>query len=319
VPELDRPLDVAVLLRSPAVALFADRARAAMPTFSLTDANARVIAEICVRLEGLPLAIELAASRSNVLSPEAMHARLEHPLELLTAGERDRPRRHQTLRQAIAWSYALLDRQAQQLFRQLAVFADGFTLEAVAAVSPGGTAADDVDADQVLEAVSGLLENSLVYRSTSAAEAGRFRMLDTIRDYALEQLEACNERDAAQRRHATFCLTLIERAVPQLRGADQAQYLDQLDRESGNLSAALRFAVGQGQREPALRLAGGLSVLWQLRGQPVDGQVWLERALALAEPGAGRSRRRTRLRRRLRRPGRRCGRTRPSGRRCCAV
>ena len=286
VPDLTRSLDVAALARSPAVALFADRARAAQPTFSLTDASAGAVAEICARLEGLPLAIELAASRSNVLSPEAMHARLEHPLELLAAGARDRPRRHQTLRQAIAWSYTLLDRHAQRLFRQLAMFADGFTLDAVGAVSLGYESTHDGDDDQVLEAVGGLLENSLAYRSTSAAEAARFRMLDTIRDYALEQLEACKEREAAQRRHATFFLTLVERAVPRLRGPDQAECLEQLDRESGNLSAALRFAVDQGERELALRLAGGLSVLWQLRGQPVGGRVWLERALAWAEPGA---------------------------------
>jgi non-specific serine/threonine protein kinase len=283
VPDLARPLDLAEVGRSPAVALFADRARAALPSFSLSQANARAVAEICARLEGLPLAIELAAARTNVLTPEAMRARLEHPLELLSAGERDRPARHHTLRQAIAWSRALLDADAQRLFRELAAFAGGFTLEAVAAVSSASESAHGVDDDRVLESVGGLLENSLLYRTTSAGGAPRFRMLDTIRAYAREQSEGTPELDAALGRHAAFFLGLLEHAVPRLRGAEQATRLEHLAADSENLLAALRFAVESGNAELALRFVAGLSVLWQMRGLPVEAQVWLERALAMAD------------------------------------
>jgi non-specific serine/threonine protein kinase len=212
-----------------------------------------------------------------------MYARLERPLELLTAGERDRPPRHHTLREAIAWSYALLDGDAQRLFRQLAVFAGGFTLEAAGAVTVPPESEQRVEDDKVLEAVGGLLENSLLYRATSPTGAPRFRMLETIRDYAREQLESAGECQAVQRRHAAFFLTLVERAAPHLRRVDQATWIEQLDRESGNLLAALRYTVASGESELALRLVGGLSAFWQVRGQPVDGQQWLDRALAMAQ------------------------------------
>ena len=287
VPELSRPLELAELTSSPAVALFVDRARAALPSFSLTVANARPVAEICARLEGLPLAIELAAARTNVLTPDVMHAHLERPLELLTAGERDRPQRHQTLRDAIAWSYALLDTDEQRLFRHLAVFAGGFTLEAVAAVSlpreSTRSGSGSFGEEGVLEPVSSLLEHSLLYRTTTTGGAPRFRMLETIRDYAREQLEACGELEAAQQRHAAFFVTFAERCAGLLRQADQATVLDQLEAESGNLLAGLRFAVGSSLRELALRFVAAISAFWQLRGQPVDGQLWVERALALAD------------------------------------
>src|SRR5436305_2946006 len=212
-----------------------------------------------------------------------MVARLEHPLRLLTAVEQDRPERHHTLRQAIAWSYELLGSDEQRAFRHLAVFASDFSLEAAAAVW-------GVAPDSVLDTIGVLLDNSLVYRHSALSEAPRFRLLETIREFALEQLEGNQELEPAQHRAATFFLRLVEQAAAELRSADQAVWLERLDREHPNLLVVLRFAADQGDGDLVTRVAGALAGFWEIRGYLAHGQEWLERALALADTSAAASR-----------------------------
>jgi predicted ATPase/transcriptional regulator with XRE-family HTH domain len=284
------------LLENPAVRLFAERARDADPGFALTRQNAATITEVVRRLDGLPLAIELAAARSKVLPPAALLARLQRRLPLLTGGARDLPERQQTLRNAIAWSYDLLDADQQALFRRLAVFAGGFTLEAAETVgrSDGETegrwsgeepwveGGEDITFDlTVLSGMEELTRSSLVVRdqSVEADAEPRFHMLETIREFGLEKLAAEGEEADARRRHADWYLALVERADPELNGRDQPLWLTRLAAEHSNLRAALDWLLEQSDPTPALALAAGLWRYWWVRGHIAEGRDWLNRAL----------------------------------------
>jgi predicted ATPase/DNA-binding CsgD family transcriptional regulator len=276
----------ATLMEYAAVALFVQRAQALKPTFQLTAGNARALAEICLHLDGLPLAIELAAARIKLLSPQALLARLSHRLQVLTAGVQDAPVRQQTLRNTIAWSYDLLTAQEQRLFRRLSVFVGGCTLEAIEAVS----AAVGDGAVPVLERVASLIDKSLLQQTAQEGEEPRLLMLETIREYGLEGLAMSGEQEATRREHAAYCLVLAEEAQPKLEGPQQAVWLERLEREHENLRAALQWLLDQAggeeagsSRERALRLSAALRQFWLARGHLSEGQMFLERALAGGE------------------------------------
>src|SRR5581483_7454973 len=239
-----------------AVSLFAQRASAVKSQFILTSANAPAVAAICLHLDGLPLAIELAAARIKLLSPQALLQRLTHRLAVLTGGMQDAPVRQQTLRNTIEWSYNLLAAAEQRLFRRLAVFVGSFTLEAVEAVS----AAFDEGAEQALEGVASLIDKSLLQQTELEGDEPRFVMLETIREFALERLASGGEMEQTRRAHADYYLRLIEDAETCLYGAEQGQWFDRLEREHDNLRAVLNWSMereGIGQRrEMALHVAG---------------------------------------------------------------
>jgi predicted ATPase/DNA-binding CsgD family transcriptional regulator len=272
-PGADEP--VADLTRSEAVRLFAARARELRPDFALTPETAPTVAEIVRRLDGLPLAIELAAARLKILSPEALLARLSRRLQLLTDGARDLPTRLRTMRDAVAWSDDLLAPVAQALFRRLGVFAGGFTLEAAEAVTQGLGASPP----SVLDGLAALVDHSLVVRSSAPSGSARYVMLETIREYALERLADAGEEEEIRRRHAAYALTFAERAEPELTGSAQAAWLARLVDEEDNLRSALAWSL---EREPAtaLRLAAALWRFWFASGRFQEGSGWLERALA---------------------------------------
>ncbi|HEX2028183.1 MAG TPA: adenylate/guanylate cyclase domain-containing protein [Nitriliruptorales bacterium] len=284
VPALRRPdphhlPDLASLSQYESVRLFIERAMAVRPDFAVTNANAPAVAEICARLDGLPLAIELAAARVRLLPPEAILTRLGDRLALLVGGPRDLPARQQTLRQAIAWSHDLLRPEERRLFARLSVFVAGCRLpEAEAVCGPPHELGLDV-----LEGLSALAENSLVTSSAEDPAEPRFGMLETIREFALERLAASGEEEDLRRRHAAAFLALAEDTAPQLYGADRRRCLDRLEREHGNFRAALSWALQRGETATALRLAAALWRLWQMRGHLVEGRRWVERALALPD------------------------------------
>lgn len=260
--------------RSPAVALFVERARAVQPTFAITPQNAASLGEICTRLEGLPLAIELAAARIKTLPPAALGEALTTPLAVLTAGLRDAPDRHRTLRDAIAWSDNLLDPRERQLLRRMAAFTGGWTLEAARSVC-----ADRWTSDEVLESLSALVNHSLVRQEEQDARP-RFRMLETIRQFAWERLGESGEVEEARRRHAHWALAFAEAAAGHLQRRDQDAWLTALDRDHENLQAALEWLLAGANREAGLRLAAALWWFWYVRGYFNEGQRWLQRALA---------------------------------------
>jgi non-specific serine/threonine protein kinase len=259
-----------------AVALFVERAAAVRPGFALTAENAAAVAEICRRLDGLPLAIELAAARAKVLSPQALLARLEHRLALLTGGARDAPARQRTLRDAIAWSYGLLTTEDQALFRWLSVFVGGCTLAAAEAVAGGAGVGD------VLDGVSSLVDKGLLHVVDHPDQETRFAMLETIRVYALEQLVDSGEEAAARDAHLAYCLELAERAEPELTGADQVIWLNRLEAEHHNLRVALAWALDAGRLTEGLCLAGALLRYWEHHSHYSEEGKWLELALARA-------------------------------------
>jgi len=279
-PDLTNLPSVAQLAQIGAVALFLDRVRACAPTFQLTTANAPEVAAICVRLDGLPLALELAAARMKLLSPKMLLARLEgwpreSPLRLLIGGPRELPARQRTLRATIDWSYSLLDVGEQLLLGRLAIFAGGWTLEAAETVC----AAVGELAVSVLDGLDALLDNHLVQRGSGADGEPRFAMLETIREYALERLTERGEAAAARRAHGDYFLDLAEHAERELHGADQVIWLDRLDEEHPNLRAALGWALEAGDADVALRLAGALFWFWFVRGYSSEGRRWLDRIL----------------------------------------
>ena len=264
---------------SDAVRLFAARAEAVQADFHLTPENAGEIARICQQLDGLPLAIELAAARVKVFPPHALIARLERRLPLLTGGPRDAPARLRTMRDAIAWSHDLLSAAEQRLFRRLAVFVGGFTLDAAGAVADAGHPPDG----GVLELVSSLVDKSLVLpdRATSGSKgAPRFLMLETIREFALDELARSGEGEAVRRAHAGYCLAMAERAEPELRGVGQTAWIARLETELPNLRAVLDWSLSGGDAELGLRLAGALYWFWFLRNHVGEGRAWFERARA---------------------------------------
>jgi DNA-binding CsgD family transcriptional regulator/tetratricopeptide (TPR) repeat protein len=268
------------------VALFLHCAQAARPDFQVTPASTRTIAEICVRLDGLPLAIELAAARIKVLSPQALLTRLGHRLQVLTSGAQDAPVRQQTLRNTLAWSYDLLDVEEQRLFRRLSVFVGGCTLEAVEGLY---TALGEIPAD-VLDGVASLMDKSLLRQVEQEGEEPRLLMLETIREYGLEVLASSGEMESTQRAYAHYNLRLAERAELELGGPQQAAWLERLEREHDNLRAALQWSLEQAgdeeagqRREIALRFGGALHMFWWTLGHWSEGRTFLERALAARE------------------------------------
>jgi predicted ATPase len=290
-PAPGEPLDPEALGRIPAVALFVQRARSRRPDFALTAANAAAAAALCVRLDGLPLAIELAAAWVGALSPAALLARLDQALAVLTGGPRDLPERQRTLRDTIAWSHALLTAEAQALFRRLAVFAGGGTIEAIGAIcteGPRGVDDDalgrDLAASDPLEGLRSLVEAHLLAMEEDPDHVPRFRQLVMIRAYALDCLEASGEAEAIRRRHAAYFLTFVEGARPGLSGPEQRSWLARLARELDNLRAALAWAHTTGDVELGLRLADALARFWEERGHAREGREWLESLLQLS-PG----------------------------------
>jgi non-specific serine/threonine protein kinase len=272
-PVLRDDLDRDALSGCAAVALFLCRARAVRPDFAITTANARAVAEICVQLDGLPLAIELAAARLRMFPPAALRARLGNRLEVLTAGSRDVPVRHQTLRGSIAWSHDLLTGAERTLFQRLAVFTGGWTLGAAEAVAADGLGAD------VLTTLGALVEHSLVASSEQPDGGVRFHMLETIREYAAERLTSSGEAEELRRRHARYYLERAEEAEPFLFGPQAAIWEAGLEQEHDNLRAALHGALGTGDSVLALRLSGALAWFWYDRGHLGEGRRWLEDAL----------------------------------------
>ena len=271
--------ELAALARFPSVALFLQRAQAVRPEFELTTTNARAVAEICVRLDGLPLAIELAAARMKLLSPQVLLARLGQRLAMLTGGTRDVPARQRTLRNTIEWSYQLLNGWEQRLFRWLSVFVGGCTLQAAEAVCTG---LDD-GVGQVLDGIFSLADKSLLQRMEQTGEESeelRFLMLETIREYGLEALSANGEGAVARQAHADYFLQLAEEAESALKGPLLVAWLERLEQEHDNLRAALHWALEGGRAEMALRLGTALERFWVVRGHRTEGLAFLERALA---------------------------------------
>jgi predicted ATPase/DNA-binding CsgD family transcriptional regulator len=266
---------VELLTRYEAVRLFVERAMALRPDFSLTEENAPAVVEICARLDGLPLAIELAAARTKLLPPRAMLTRLGNRLKLLTGGAQNLPERQRTLRSTIEWSYEMLDAGEMSLFGRLAVFSGGATLEAIEVVcNPQG----DLPVD-TLEGVSSLLDDSLLRQEEGAEDEPRFVMLETIHEYARERLEEQWNAQAIKRAHAEYFLALAEEAEPGLWGPEDAAWLDRLDQEHDNMRTALSWAIEHEEAELALRLGGALRWFWFMEGYYGEGRRWLEAAL----------------------------------------
>ncbi|MFN8637813.1 MAG: tetratricopeptide repeat protein [Chloroflexota bacterium] len=280
-----------------AVELFVERAQAVRAEFALSDENAAIVAEICHRLDGLPLAIELAAARIRVLSPQAMLARLERRMPLLADGARDVPLRHRTLRNAIDWSYDLLTEPEQALFRRLAIFVGGCTLDAIEEVASCELRA--ASTDQVssltthnsqlaaLDVLASLTSKSMVQQGNVDGEP-RLTLLETLREYGLEQLRASGELEVMRRRHAAYFLALVEEADPHLRGPEQLGWLDRLEAEHDNIRAALAWsesalaataAIAHEDAQRGLRLVGALFGFWYLRGHVREGRAWMARLL----------------------------------------
>ncbi len=281
-PDSDRPRSTDELLRYEAIRLFVQRARDVKPDFALTDQNAQAVVEICRRLDGLPLAIELAAARIKMLPPPALLARLDNRLMLLTDGARDLPTRQQTLRNTVEWSYDLLDESEKVLFRRVAVFAGGCTLAAAEAVC---NAAGDLKCD-IFTGMASLVDESLLRQGEGASDEPRFWMLQTIREYGLERLTESGEAAAIQRGHAGFFLTMADRADSKIRSGQRDAGLRQLETEHDNLRAALAWSQTAEDKEIGVQLAGSLAWFWYLGGHWTEGRGWLEGALARAGTGA---------------------------------
>ena len=276
-PDLKRLPDVKALSQYPAVALFLQRAVALKPDFALTQDNVRDVVEICARLDGLPLAIELAAARIKLLPPAAMLARLQSCLQLLTAGPRDLPERQQTLRAAFDWSYELLNAAEQKLLQRLSVFVSGCTLEAAEAVC---NAKNDLEVD-LLDGMASLVDRSLLQQSEPADGEARFRMLETIREYALERLAASGEEAATRRAHSAYCLVLAEEGAARLVSSERRPWLMRFDLEQDNFRAALEWLTQTGNAEWGLRLGTALHLYWNLHAYPAEGRERLGALLNL--------------------------------------
>jgi predicted ATPase/class 3 adenylate cyclase len=288
-PELGGARVASVIQSYPSVALFTQRAAAVKPGFGLDDESAIAVAEICQRLDGLPLAIELAAARIKLFSPRALLARLDRRLEVLSGGARDLPARHRTLRQAMSWSYDLLEAGEQAVFRRLAVFAGGFSFDAAERVC--GAAGEP--ALPALDGVTALVDKSLL-RQISSDEEPRFAMLETVREFALEHLDASSDGEATRAAHADLLLAVAETAATKLTGAEQAQWVARLQGELDDLRAAFDWAVRSGRTTHALRLSAGCTrkagsgwrVHWRSstvpRMPPFEPACWLRQRFSLS-------------------------------------
>jgi predicted ATPase/DNA-binding CsgD family transcriptional regulator len=286
VPPLDVPdpqysSTVEELERLDSARLFLSRARNRDPSFAFTPGNARAVAEVCSKLEGIPLAIELAAARVGTLSLEQILERLEGSLELLTRGGRTAAPRQRTIRETLDWSHELLYEPERKVFRRLSVFAGGWVLEASEAVLSD----ESLGESEVLELLSGLVEKSLVIAELAAESGGvRYRLLDSIRQYALEKLEQSGEVEEVMRAHAEYFLALAEEAEPELIGPHEAEWFERLEEEIDNLRAALSWALEHGEAELGLRLAGALGSFWFWEGHSGEGRGWIEGALTQDGP-----------------------------------
>ena len=281
VPDLSRPPVPAELEHSAAVTLFKLRSHTVNPTWELTPEEAPIVAEICVRLDGLPLAIELAASWMGILPTATILVQLSHALNLLVVARRDRPERHQTLRAAIRWSDDLLSPELQVLFRRLGVFSGGFTLDAVAAACDYGQR----QPDELLHALGDLANHHLIFSNGD----GRFDMLVTIREYAVERLSASGQLDAIRRRHASYFLALLRSAEAAYHSKDQAEWLDRLEQEYDNLRSVLDWCAHSSDSELVelgLTLAAALWFFWTVRGHIREGRERLHALLSHAGAGA---------------------------------
>lgn len=280
IPSLELPMSAwerpaEEVLRNPATRLFVDRARAARSDFALDEERALVIRDICTRLEGLPLAIELAAARVRHLPLESLRARLDDRMAILRGGPRDLPARQRAMRDTIAWSYGLLSPQEQDLLRRLGVFAGSWTLQAAAWVA-------EASPEETLERMSALADKSLVSVADDVPGEARYRTYDVIRDFALEHLKDEGDLDTVRGRHAEFHLRLAEEAEPELGGAAQGDWIRRLEFEHPNLRAAVDWLIEVRDGDRALRLAGALWQFWRRQGYVAEGRVWLRRALGLA-------------------------------------
>lgn len=282
--ESGAPPSIELIGQAAAVRLFVECARLIQPSFALTNENVLAVAKICVRLDGLPLAIELAATRIKLLSPQVLLDRLERPLPLLARTVHDLPSRHQTLYAAIAWSYNLLTARQRRLFRGLAVFVDGCTFDAAEAVCGAGdanTIDQATDEVELLDELQVLTDHSLVRKIVDARHEPRLTLLATIREFAWGELVANGETEALQDRHAAYYVALARRIEPQLLGPDQAHWLNLLEQENDNLRAALSWLLKQREADAGLRLGGALWWFWNVRGYLSEGRVWLAQLIAL--------------------------------------
>jgi predicted ATPase/class 3 adenylate cyclase len=285
------PLDE--ITRYEAVRLFIERARGAKPDFEVTNENAPAVAEICSRLDGLPLAIELAAARIKVMGPQAMLGRLERSLGFLTHGPRDLPARHQTLRSTMEWSYQLLTEEEKSLFRRLAVFAGTRSLEAIEAIFDPGTDTEGNPQSafrnpqwNVLDGVHSLHDKSLLRQEIGLNDEPRFAMLQTLQEYANERLEESGEAEEIRHRHARYFLGIVEEASRELKGPRQQEWYSKVEEEHDNVQAALRWSLDTARPEgleSALRICASIWQFWWTRGYPHEGLAWLMQALDKAQ------------------------------------
>ncbi len=281
-PDLRATRSVTELSRNPAITLFLERAAAVKPNFELTEDNALAVATICTRLDGLPLAIELAAARIKLLSPSAMQARLESRLQLLTGGAKDLPLRQQTLRGAIDWSYDLLSKSGQALLRRVSVFAGGCTLEGVEAVC---NTQQDLEVD-VFDGMASLVDNSLARQVDQPEGDPRFVLLDTVREYGLECLAASGEENATKRAHAAYCLVLAEEYASENQDPTQTDWIKVFELEHDNFRAALAWLTKTGDVDWGLRLGAALFQFWETKEHLSEGRDVLVKLLSLEGSGA---------------------------------
>jgi predicted ATPase/transcriptional regulator with XRE-family HTH domain len=277
VPDPTRMPEAEEVAQTPAAELFVERATAASPTFELTQKNAAAVAAICWRLDGLPLALELAAAQARFLGPTALLSRLDQALQ--AGGARDLPERQRTMRTTLDWSHGLLSEQEQALFRRLSVFAGGFSLEAAEAVGAVG----ETGTEEVVPLLGSLVEQSLVVVEaveTLHATSLRYRMLEPVRQYALGRLRESGEADEARWRHARYYLALAEEAGPKIQGHDQGEWLDRLEADNNNLRAAIRWSVEAGDPQTAARFGWSLSMYWVMRSRHSEGRLLMEQTLA---------------------------------------
>jgi predicted ATPase/DNA-binding CsgD family transcriptional regulator len=279
-PESAQVPDLEALARVPSVALFVERTRSARADFQFDQDNAGAVAEICRRLDGLPLALELAAAGTRILSPQELARRLQARLPALSSGPRDLPARQQTLRASIGWSYELLDANERRVFRHMAIFVGGGGLDQV---EQACRAADEPDA-AVLDGLGGLVEHSLLRRDTTPDGESRVRMLETIREFALNELEVSGELETIRRRHAVAYVALAEAADPLLFGAQRMDCVKRLAADFDNLRSALDWLLDRGDAELSCRLVGGLTWWWYPLGRVQTGLNWAERALGCGGP-----------------------------------
>ena len=286
VPDPRRSPTVGEMERSESARLFAERVRHRDPTFTMGSGNIRAVAEICRRLDGLPLAIELAAARVGALSVEQISEKLEDSLKLLTVGDRTAVPRQRTLRGTLDWSHDLLSEEEKKLFWRLSVFAGGWTLDAAEGVGWD----NDIEQGETLDLLSGLVDKSLVVSEPTEDGGVRYRLLEPVRQYALEKLEESRNADSVRRRHSEYFLALAEAAEPELWGPEDNAWLERLEAEHDNLRAALSWTLGRREAEPALRLAGALWRFWITRGYYEEGRRWFEGALEKGKRTTARAR-----------------------------